>query len=233
MPRILRAFVILALSLPATLLAAPAESADTVLQRFADSLKTFEAHFDQVQTDDRGKVTGRSSGHFWLSRPDRFRWSYEHPYQQLTVCDGRQLWSYDPDLEQVTVRAAGTALHGTPAELLARKTALNDAFTVQDGGLQGTWHRVRLVPKNAESDFKSIELDLDADGVPQRMRFADQIGGHSDIEFTEPHANIAIDAQQFQFTPPAGVEVVHADADIDAPQAKTPSRKSTETPQSN
>ncbi len=194
-----------------------ADGAQDAIKRFAGGVKTFEAHFEQVQTDEHGQVNTRSSGHFWLSRPGRFRWVYEQPYQQITVCDGDKLWAYDPDLEQVTVRKARLALPGTPAALLSQKTALSDEFKVQDAGTESSGRRVRLIPKSADSDFKSIELVLGKDGAPQQMKFADQIGGHSDITFTEVHANAAIADDKFLFSPPKGVEVVDGDSDASKP----------------
>ena len=195
--------------------AAQADSAQDALKRFTDGVQTFDAHFDQVQTTDKGQVTGRSSGHFWLARPTaanspgKFRWAYEKPYVQATVCDGAKLWAYDPDLNQVTVRDAKSALAGTPAELLSQKAALNTAFTVKDAGMEGDTRLVTLVPKSKDSDFKSIELALNKDGAPVRMKFADQIGGNSQVTFTEVHTNAKIDPAQFQFTPPKGAEVVN------------------------
>lgn len=198
-----------------TAAAARADSAQDALKRFTDGVQTFDAHFEQVQTTDKGQVTARSSGHFWLARPGagsgtgKFRWAYEKPYEQATICDGAKLWAYDPDLNQVTVRDARSALAGTPAELLSQKAALNTAFTVKDAGNEGDTRLVTLVPKSKDSDFKTIELALDKDGAPLRMRFADQIGGHSEVSFTEVHTNARIDPAQFQFTPPKGAEIVN------------------------
>jgi len=195
--------------------AARADSAQDALKRFTDGVQTFDAHFDQVQTTDKGQVTARSSGHFWLARPTaatgtgKFRWAYEKPYVQATICDGAKLWAYDPDLNQVTVRDAKSALAGTPAELLSQKAALATAFTVKDAGMDGDTRLVDLVPKSKDSDFKSIELALNKDGAPVRMRFADQIGGNSEVTFTEVHTNARIDPAQFQFTPPKGAEIVN------------------------
>lgn len=187
----------------------PAQAADpqATLRKFVDGVQTLTADFSQVQTDEGGKVTGSSSGKLALSRPGKFRWTYEKPYSQLMICDGKRIWLYDPDLAQVTVRSAEQALNGTPAALLSQKALLSDAYTLQDGGTENGASIVRLLPKSSEGDFKSIELWL-ANGVPQRMRFHDQLGGRTDIRFTAIKANTKLDAAQFNFTPPKGVEVV-------------------------
>ena len=156
--------------------AARADDAQAALKRFADEVQTLSAAFTQVQTDEHGKVLSSSAGHMLLSRPGRFRWTYETPYQQLIVCDGVKVWLYDEDLSQVTVRGVGDALKGTPAELLTQKVLLSDAFKIEDGGMDGKLRKVRLKPKSADSDFKSIELSLDG-GTPVRMKFFDQLGG--------------------------------------------------------
>ena len=208
----------LALSLSSAV--ASADSAQDALKRFVDGVQTFEAHFDQAQTDEHGQVTNRSSGQFWLGRPaagaksevGKFRWAYEKPYEQISVCDGARLWAYDPDLNQVTVRSAKAALAGTPAALLSPRAALGDAFIVQDSGSEGEARIVRLIPKSKDSDFKSIELAIDKTGAPVRMRFQDQIGGSSEVKFSATRTNSRIDDKQFQFVPPKGTEVVDADA---------------------
>lgn len=207
--------------------AAAADSAQEALKRFVDGVQTFEAHFDQTQTDERGQVTNRSSGQFTLGRPaagakgevGKFRWAYEKPYEQISVCDGTKLWAYDPDLNQVTVRSAKAALAGTPAALLSQRAALGDAFVVQDAGAEGDSRLVRLLPKAKDSDFKSIELTIDKSGAPLRMRFQDPIGGASEVKFSATKTNGKVDDKLFQFVPPKGTEVV--DAETDAKGAKS------------
>lgn len=179
------------------------------LKKFVDGVQTLSADFKQVQSDERGKVLTTSTGHMWLSRPGRFRWSYETPYQQLMVCDGKKLWMYDPDLSQVTIRPAGEALLGTPAALLSQRTTLSDQFALEDGGNDGKVQVVRLKPKSGDSDFKAIELTL-KNGVPQRMKFLDQLGGSSAITFSKVESGSKPDEALFTFTVPKGTEVIEA-----------------------
>ena len=197
------------LSLAAALMLAPAhaEDAQAALKRFVDGVQTLSAAFTQVQTDDKGKTTASSAGHMWLARPGRFRWSYETPYQQLIVCDGQKIWLYDQDLAQVTVRPSAEALKDTPAELLSQRILLSDAFVLEDGGVKGKLHLVRLKPRSGDSDFKSIELSLDG-GTPARMKFFDQLGGTTDVAFSSVSVNQKLDETQFRFAPPKGTEVI-------------------------
>jgi chaperone LolA len=190
------------------LTAAPAPDA---LQRFVERVETLSARFEQVQKDEQGKTLQTSSGQLWLARPGKFRWSYEKPYQQLMVCDGKTLWLYDPDLAQVTVRPAATTLQGTPAQLLTDRAALEKHFRIEDAGAdKGGGKKMRLVPRAPDSDFKSVELWLMGD-APRRMRFYDQLGGTSDVTFSAIQTNARIESKQFSFDVPKGVEVIQAD----------------------
>ena len=190
--------------------AAAAGPETDALQRFVDKVDTLSATFQQVQKDEQGKVLAVSSGRLWLSRPGKFKWSYEKPYQPLMVCDGKDLWQYDPDLAQAMVRPAAGTLQGTPAQLLTDRAALEQHFTIEPAGSEAGAQRVRLLPKSADGDFKSIELWL-KDGAPSRMRFHDPLGGVSEVEFGEVKTNVKLDAGLFSFQPPKGTEVIRAE----------------------
>lgn len=179
------------------------------LQQFVDTVQTLSASFQQVQKDENGHVLSASSGRLWLSRPGRFRWSYEKPYQQLMVCDGKQLWQYDPDLKQAMVRPAGATLQGTPAQLLTDRAALARHFAVEGAGTEDGAQRLKLVPRAADAEFASVELWLRG-GTPVRMRFVDPLGGVSEVTFADIAANTHLDAALFTFAPPKGTEVISA-----------------------
>jgi len=185
-----------------------ATSAQDELKRFVDGVQTLQADFTQVQVDDRGKQISMTTGHMWLSRPGKFRWAYQTPYQQLMVCDGKKIWFYDTDLSQVTVRPVDATLRGTPADLLSQKATLSDGFNLEDGGMDGGNRLIRLKPKSQDSDFKSIELWLASGGAPTRMKFLDQLGGNTDVSFSKIVTNQKIGDEQFRFTAPKGVEVI-------------------------
>ena len=194
-----------------------AQDAKAALQQFLDGVQTFEAHFEQTQADEKGKLVQSASGRVWLARgaagTGKFRWDYQKPYAQQIVSDGKKIWLYDPDLAQVTVRSAADMLKGTPAALLSQGATLAAAFTLEDAGMDGSARRLRLRPKNSESAFQSIELSLH-NGAPVRMKFFDQLGGVTDLHFSAGKVNAKTDATRFEFTPPAGVEVVDTEAAV-------------------
>lgn len=191
-----------------SLSASAASEAQTRLQRFLTDVQTLSARFEQTQYDEHGDALGTRGGEFVLARPGRFRWRYDTPYEQLMVCDGKQIWNYEPDLAQATVRDAGPVLRDTPASLLAQGGKLDDRFTISDAGRDGDSQKLRLEPRTADADIRLIELWLQASGVPVRMRFHDPLGGVSDIRFDRVQRNLRVDEDQFRFVPPKGVDVV-------------------------
>lgn len=205
----MRLLLALGLLLPAFAHAAPASKA---LQQFLDGVQTYSARFEQVQHDEKGEALQTTSGRMALQRPGKFSWIYEKPYSQIMVCDGTDIWLYDPDLKQATVRPAKDTLAGTPAELLSQRASIKTQFTIKDAGMDDGAHLVRLLPKAADSDFQSIELWL-KQGSPQRMRFRDQLGNVTEVRFSDMQTNTALEASQFAFTPPAGVEVIGVEPD--------------------
>src|SRR6185312_4614027 len=117
---------------------APSTSAQpaTALDRYLDGLTTLRTDFTQSVTDAAGKTTGGGRGSLVVQRPDHFRWDYRpadgaagsggaaesgsvKDQGQLLVADGRNLWFYDRELAQVTVKPIGTALSATPIMLLS------------------------------------------------------------------------------------------------------------------
>src|SRR3954465_10163396 len=89
------------------------------VERFLQGLEGLQAQFTQTLTDRAGKVTDESKGVLAIKRPNRFRWDYRDPHEQTIVADGKRVWLYDADLEQVTVRALDNTLSATPAMLLS------------------------------------------------------------------------------------------------------------------
>lgn len=184
---------------------ARADAIDT-LNAFISEVKTGRADFTQTVTSPDGAKKRSSSGSFEFARPNRFRFAYVKPYEQLIVGDGQKVWLYDTDLEQVTVRPFDKALGATPAALLAGG-ALEGDFELEalpdEGGLQ--W--VRALPRVKDGSFQSLKIGF-RDGALAAVEIVDAFGQRSRLEFTKVEANPVLPADRFRFTPPAGTDVI-------------------------
>jgi len=121
--------ILLVLLFPAAVLA---EKQPSYVTDFFAGLHTLQADFEQQVVDGNNRPLQSSQGHMWIKRPGRFRWDYETPYRQQLVADGERLWSYDEDLEQVTVQKASDVLTSTPAMLLSGEEPLGNVFNMRN-----------------------------------------------------------------------------------------------------
>lgn len=199
--------------LPALLLillfatAAQAGEGKARLERFFKGLHTMRAEFVQTLVDKSQRVKEQSEGVMLLSRPGRFRFEYTKPYSQLYVADGKKVWMYDKDLEQVTVRPQAQALGSTPALLLSSDVPLEKNFTLKELGEHEGFVWLELKPKEKDATFSYIRLALEKDTV-RAMEMVDSFGQMTRIYFDKVTRNPKIDAGQFKFTPPPDVDVV-------------------------
>ena len=185
-------------------------AADSVsrVDAYLGSLKTLSAGFVQIVQDKQGQVTERATGTLSISRPNRFRWDYQQPYAQTIVADGKKLWLYDPDLDQVTVRLLEQGLGATPAMLLSGSGKVGDAFTAGPVEQQKNWTWCRLAPKQKGSDFERVSLAFDARNELAAMELVDKLGQTTTIQFAQVKRGAVLDDSLFRFVPPPGADVI-------------------------
>ncbi len=222
----------LGLGLVLNMASLPAQAdAVATLRKFVSEVKTGRGNFTQTVTSPDGKRSRKSTGTLEFQRPNRFRFAYEGPTEQLIVGDGKQVWLYDTDLNQVTVRPMSEALGATPAALLSGGT-LDKDFTLKNvtvpaaasssgaataaptGAQQATssvsleW--VEALPRHKEGQFQSVRVGFKkADGQLAALEILDSFGQRSRLDFAQFESQVALPATRFTFTPPAGADVLH------------------------
>ena len=183
------------------------EKAKALLERFVSNIQTLQGRFEQSLVDADQQVVEESSGTLEIQRPGQFRWVYTEPYEQVLVADGLNIWSYDVDLAQVTVKPQAEVLSNTPASLLGGSPDALDQFDYMGSfNDRGTvW--VRLRPKDKENGFNRVELGFN-DGKLSRMLFTDNLEQTTLIALFDVSLNREIDADVFEFNPPDDVDIV-------------------------
>ncbi|MBP6762314.1 MAG: outer membrane lipoprotein chaperone LolA, partial [Thauera sp.] len=141
---------VLATALMATSALAFATDGIAQLRQFVAATPSAEGEFEQTVLAQSGRKPQQASGHFAYARPGRFNWEYERPYRQILIGDGVNLWTWDPDLNQVTVRAMGDALGATPAAILFGSGELDEGFVLTEGGREGELAWVEARPRQAD-----------------------------------------------------------------------------------
>lgn len=190
--------------------ATAANAADTArahLDAFAKGINTISGDFSQQVSDPNGDSGKASTGTLSLQAPRQFRWDVTAPYKQLIVADGEKVWVYDPDLEQVTVRAQGTEEAHSPLTVLTDLSQLDRDFATSEQGTHDGLTWLRLKSKDKEPQFAWCDLGFDASGLA-RMDFEDTLGNRTQISFSHWQRNPKLAAGTFRFTPPKGVDVI-------------------------
>jgi outer membrane lipoprotein carrier protein len=187
---------------------APLARADAVdtLREFARDVQTGSASFSQTVTSPDGARKKTSSGSFEFARPNRFRFAYSKPYEQLIVADGQKVWIYDADLNQASWRAMDRALGATPAALLAGSSHDKDfdlkALPATDG-LE--W--ASATPKAKDGTFQSLKVGFRGKTLAA-IELVDSFGQRSTIQFNGLTTNPALAPELFRFVPPKGADVL-------------------------
>jgi outer membrane lipoprotein carrier protein len=177
------------------------------LHRFLETTRTLRADFAQIVVAKNGKKPQQSTGVMMISRPGKFRWQIEKPYEQLLVGDGDKVWIYDPDLRQVTVKKFDAALGSTPAALLVGGNTLDRNFTLREAGEREGLEWLEAVPKGADSGFEKLQLGF-AGNELKAMDLYDSFGQTTSLLFARIERNAPIAPALFRFAPPAGVDVI-------------------------
>jgi outer membrane lipoprotein carrier protein len=193
---------------PFVTLAGPADDDGArLVAEFVNDMATLQGRFEQSLLAADGEVVERTRGTLEIQGPGQFRWAYTEPYEQILVADGLNIWSYDLDLAQVTVKPQHEALANTPAMLLsgapdAMQQFINDGSFVEAGT---TW--VQLSPTNTDSGFLRVDLGFKNDRL-SRMVFYDNLEQTTLVALYDVVVNAPIAAEQFRFDVPADVDVV-------------------------
>lgn len=196
---------IVAAALVAAGSAARADAVDT-LREFVRDVKSGRAAFTQTVTSADGARKKVSSGQFEFLRPNRFRFQYTKPFEQLIVADGAKVWIYDADLNQASSRRIGQALGATPAALLAGGS-LDAEFVLTPQPAQDGVDWALAVPKTKDGPFQSMRVGFRGKELAV-VEITDSFGQRSNLRFSGFEANPALDGARFRYSPPAGADVV-------------------------
>lgn len=204
----IRSFALAAGLATMTFATAASAGARDDLHAFTKGLKGLDGRFTQQVFDPNGKLKESASGTVALSAPRLFRWQYAKPYPQVIVADGRTVWVYEPDLQQVTKRAQGAEEQNSPLAALIDPVKLEAQFNVKDAGTKDGLNWLALSPKaEGDSGFRSAKLGFGRAGLV-RMHVVDALGQRTEIRFDNWRKNPTFKPATFKFQPPAGVDVI-------------------------
>lgn len=201
---------------------AQADGVET-LRAFVKDVQSGRGAFTQVVTSPDGKRVRKSAGSLEFQRPNKFRFTYQTPAEQVIVGDGQKVWLWDADLNQVTVRPMGQAMGSTPAALLAggsldkdfvlknvAASSSNAAAATSAGSqqLSSSIEWVEALPRTKDGQFQSVRVGFRGPNLAA-LEILDSFGQRSRLDFAQFESKVALPAARFQFTPPTGADVLN------------------------
>lgn len=175
------------------------------LQSLLAKFDYFSANFEQKLINKKGKELQHLTGQLKLKKPNLLNWQAQEPYPQQVVADGKKVWLYDADLEQVTVKPMTDDMSQAPALILAGKF---EAIAKQYHVRKLAKGHFNLLPKQDNPLFQALELKFKGVELEQLL-IIDKLGQITQVKLTNYDARTKIPAKVFQFVVPEGSDVLH------------------------
>ena len=171
-------------------------------------LDTLSAEITQLIVESDGGVLEESQILLHVKRPDGFYWETISPFPELLVTNGRKLWNYQPDLEQVVIEDWDPNQSELAAQLLYGQTEslAEDYYVVVVNSEQAQTFELR--PKSADSLYEVITISFIRD-ILDLIYIQNNNGERTAWQFKNSRINLPLADDLFEFTPPSGIEVVN------------------------
>jgi outer membrane lipoprotein carrier protein len=183
------------------------KSAALTLQKRLGFIQSFQTKFEQVTRTPEGAPIQSSTGSIWIGPDASFKIETELPFAQSLVSDGDNFWSYEPDLFQVTVAKLNKDINKVPILLFgSNDLRLLDAYQITVIEISDL-EIFTLRPLKTDSLFLSLKLSFQGE-LPISISILDSLGQETSLDFHKSLINPTIDPLAFQFSVPAGVDVI-------------------------
>lgn len=186
---------------------ADAQTAREQLKSFVEQVQSASGDFAQYTVGPQGQTKPAQRGKFLFMRPGRFKWDVLKPYEQQIVSNGREVFQFDPDLNQVTVRKFDQAVGASPAAILFGSGSFEQSFEVTALPNKDSLAWLRAKPRQSDAGFVHVDLAF-KDGIPHRIILLDAFGQTTHVELSALVRNPGLSTSNFDFVAPKGADVV-------------------------
>lgn len=209
-----RLLFVIGLALPnAQSTATESRSADPIvdkLQQNYDATVDFIADFRQeteVKTINR-KL--KASGKLYFKRPGKMLWRYEEPKGQFVLADGKNLYFYQPEQDQVIKSPLKNAFRSDiPLSFLLGLGNLKNDFTATLKATEDNQNVLRLEPKGELGGFSEVLVGVDrASSDIDWISVRDAAANVTTIRFSDMRKGVGVQESLFNFQVPDGADIV-------------------------
>ncbi|MBM4262676.1 MAG: outer membrane lipoprotein chaperone LolA [Deltaproteobacteria bacterium] len=210
--QIITAAVLAAFALTAQLHSAE-PSADAIvdaLQKNYDATGDFVADFSQETAVKTLNRSLKASGKITYKRPGKMLWRYEEPKGQFVLADGKHLYFFQPEQNQVIKSPLKNAFRGDiPLSFLLGLGNLKKDFNAALQSSEGNQYTLRLEPKGEAGGYSEILISVNKNSFDiQSVSVRDAASNVTTLRFAAMQKGTGVKDSLFQFQVPAGADVV-------------------------
>jgi outer membrane lipoprotein carrier protein len=193
-------------------MAAPTTGTDTVvegLQKKYDSVSTIEAAFTQAAFTASLNSTETNEGRVYFKKPGKWKWLYKDPAKGVFTSDGKKIWLYEPDFNQVLEKDVDPMGSGITTDFLTGVGNLRKDFNITLAEERADAWKLELVPKRQMPNMRKLFLEVDRTKLlVVKTIVVDYLGNRTTVSFRDIKVNTKIKDSTFEFTPPKGAVTV-------------------------
>ena len=193
--------------------AAESKSAEAIvdgLQKNYDATADFTADFSQETEVKNLNRSLKASGKLSFKRPGKMLWRYEEPKGQFVVADGKHLYFYQPEQNQVIKSPLKNAFRGDiPLSFLLGLGNLKKDFNATLKTTEANDYVLRLEPKSDAGGFSEILLSVSkASSDIVWLSVRDAAGNLTTVRFSGMRKGVGLNDSLFQVQIPSGADIV-------------------------
>lgn len=185
------------------------------VQSFYEKTQDYQATFVQTYRDIAAGTNTVSKGKVYIKQPGKMRWDYYQngKREKLYVSNGKDFWVYEFGFNQVFKQCLKDSQLKTSLAFLTGSGDLQKEFNIElHKKSTEKLPRLRLKPKKPTPQFKEIEFQVDAEtGQVRETVLYDPYGNSNTVTFRKAKVNLKLPDDGFEFTPPKGARILHAD----------------------
>ena len=182
------------------------------LDKLLSNIDTITAEINQLIVESDGGILEESQIIMHIKRPEGFYWETVTPFPELLVTNGKRLWNYQPDLEQVVIEDWNPDQSGLAAQLLYGKTENleEDYYIVAIDAEQS--QTFELKPKSPDNLYELITISFINSSL-ELIYIENSSGERTAWQFTSSDINPPLGEDLFEFIPPDGIEIIYNSID--------------------
>ncbi|ASK77680.1 outer membrane lipoprotein carrier protein LolA [Paraphotobacterium marinum] len=181
---------------------ANAISAKNELEKRLSKYSSFSASFLQQVQDMNGSTIVKGSGTIQIKKPSLFKLNTYKPDPNTLISDGRNVWYYDPFVQQVTVQTFKRVQSSTPLALLTQNNPKTwDEYIIKSNG-----NSFNIIPKR-KGQITEMSITINKLGAIQKFSFKSKNGQTTEYSFYKfKEANFSYN--NFKFKLPKNTNLV-------------------------